>query len=78
MALIWSHKDLINPHLSVDFFSSSTARSTVTHLQQVFQADAAHMSFGKYTLYLAYVTTANGKTTCVGFGIHFGNESKED
>jgi hypothetical protein len=60
------------------FFSTSGARTTVPHLQQVYQADAAHMSFGKYTLYSCYGTTANGTTSAVGFGIHFGNESKED
>ena len=64
--------------LSVVFFSTSGARTTVPHLQQVYQADAAHMSFGKYTLYSCYGTTANGTTSAVGFGIHFGNESKED
>jgi hypothetical protein len=30
------------------FFSISTARMVVPHLQRVFQADACHMNFGKY------------------------------
>ena len=60
------------------YFSTSTARSTVPHLQQVSHFDAAHMSFGKYTLYSAYGNTANANTSCIGFGIHFGNETKED
>ncbi len=60
------------------FFSTSGARTTVPHLQQVYQADAAHMSFENYTLYSCYGTTSNGTTSDVGFGIHFGNESKED
>ena len=64
--------------LSGIFYFTSTARSTVIYLQQVYQADVAHMSFGKYTLYSCYGTNANGNTSCVGVGIHFGNESKED
>jgi hypothetical protein len=49
----------------------------VPHLQRVFQADACHMSFGKYTLYSCYGTTANGNTSLVAFGIHFENEDKD-
>ena len=59
------------------YFCSSTARSTVLHLQQVSNFDAAHMSFGKYTLYSAYGNTANSNTSCIGFGIHFVNATKE-
>jgi len=59
------------------FFSTSGVRKMVPHLQKVFQADAAHMSFGKYTLYSCYGTTANGATSAVGFSTHFANESKE-
>jgi hypothetical protein len=32
------------------FFLISAARMVVPHLQRVFQADACHMNFGKYTL----------------------------
>jgi hypothetical protein len=60
------------------FFSTSAAKNAVPLLQQVFQGDACHMNFGKYMLYSMYGTTANGNTFCVGVGIHFGNESKED
>jgi hypothetical protein len=35
------------------------------------------MSFGKYTLYSCYGTTANCNTYPVAFGILFGNEDKE-
>jgi hypothetical protein len=35
------------------------------------------MSFGKYTLYSCYSTTANCNTYPVAFGILFGNEDKE-
>jgi hypothetical protein len=40
-------------------FSASGERKAVPFLQQVLQADACHMSFGKYTLYPCYGTTAN-------------------
>jgi hypothetical protein len=32
------------------------------------------MSFGKYTLYSAYATTANGSMAPLGFVMLFGNE----
>jgi hypothetical protein len=35
------------------------------------------MSFGKYTLYSCYGTTANCNTSLVAFGILFGNEDKD-
>jgi hypothetical protein len=54
------------------------ARKAVPFLQQVFQADACHMNFGRYTLYTCYGTTANCNTYPVAFGILFGNEDKED
>jgi hypothetical protein len=58
-------------------FSISGAQKAVPFLQQVFQADACHMSFGKYTLYSCYGTTANCNTYPVAFGILIGNEDKE-
>ncbi len=58
-------------------FSTSGARKTVPFLQQVFQADACHMSFGKNTLYSCYGVTANCKTYPVAFGNLFVNEDKE-
>ncbi len=63
--------------LSGFFFATSNAQRMVPHLQTVFQADAFHMNFGKYTLYSCYGTTANGNTSPVAFGILFGNEDKE-
>jgi hypothetical protein len=48
-------------------FSTSGARKAVPFLQQVFQADACHMNFGKYTLYSCYGTTANCNTYPVAF-----------
>ncbi len=63
--------------LSGILFSTSNAQRTIPHLQTVFQADACHMNFGKYTLYSCYGSTANGNTSPVAFGILFGNEDKE-
>ena len=59
------------------FLSLQQARHTVPFLQSVFQADAAHMNFGKYTLYSCYGNTANGNTFPVAIAIIFGNEDKE-
>jgi hypothetical protein len=58
-------------------FSTSGAQKAIPFLQQVFQADACHMNFGKYTLYPCYSTTANCNTYPVAFRILFGNEDKE-
>jgi len=63
--------------LSGILFATSNAQRTVPHLQTVFQADACHMNFGKYTLYSCYGSTTNGNTSPVAFGILFGNEDKE-
>ncbi len=48
----------------------------MTHLQRVFQADACHMNFRKYTLYSCYGTTANCNTFLLVFAILFGNKDK--
>ncbi len=42
------------------------------------QADGAHSSFGKYTLFLAYATTANGNMSPLAFGLLFGNEDTKN
>ncbi len=44
---------VLNPlkFLSGFIFATSNAQRMVPHLQTVFQADACHMNFGKYTLY---------------------------
>ncbi len=59
------------------FLSISAARNAVPLLQTVYQADAAPMNFGKYTLYSCYGDTANCNVFPVAFGIIFGNEDKE-
>ena len=59
------------------FLSISAAKNTVPLLQTVYQADAAHMNFGKYTLYSCYGITANCNAFHVALGIIFGNEDKD-
>ena len=65
-----------NRFLSGLLLSIAPAKSVVPHLQTVFQADAAHMNFGKYTLYSCYGITANCNAFLVAIGIIFGNEDK--
>ena len=57
------------------FIATSTSKMQVPLVQDVIQADGAHMSFGKYTLFSAYATSANGAMVSLGFAILFGNES---
>jgi hypothetical protein len=59
------------------FFAPSVSINAVPHLQNVFQADAAHCAWGKYTLYSLYGTSANGNMFPVTLGVIFGNENKE-
>ncbi len=56
------------------FIATSTSKQQVRFLQEVIQADGAHMSFGKYTLYSANANSANGATVLLGFAILLGNE----
>ena len=58
-------------------FAPSTSKRTVPLLQSVYQADAAHLNWGKYTLYSAYGATSEGQCSPVAFGIIFGNEDKD-
>ena len=57
--------------------SISQARGTVPLLQTVYQSDAAHTNFEKYTLYSCYGIDYNANTFPVSFAIIFGNEDKE-
>ncbi len=43
----------------------------------MYQADAAHTNFGKYTLYSCYGVSSNGNTFPICLAIVFGNEDKE-
>jgi hypothetical protein len=56
----------------------STSKNQVPFLQEVIQADVAHMSFDKYTFYSAYASTANGNMLALGFAILFGNKDKDN
>jgi hypothetical protein len=56
------------------FFAPSTSNATNANLQDLVQADAAHLDFGKYTLYSAYGSTANAQAAPIAFAIQFGNE----
>ena len=58
-------------------FMTGVSMKTVPHLHRVIQADAAHMHFGKYTLFSAYGTASDGSMSPIAFGIIFGNENKE-
>jgi hypothetical protein len=58
--------------------ATSTSKVQAPFLQYVIQANAAHMSFGKYTLFSAYASTANMKMLALGFAILFGNEDKNN
>ena len=62
--------------LAGTFFSPSTSKVIVPQLQDVIQANGAHTSFGKYTLFSAYAygTTANVNMSPLAFGIMFGNK----
>jgi hypothetical protein len=54
----------------------STPKNQVPFLKEVIQADTAHMSFGKYTLYSVYANTANGNMSALGLAMLFGNKDK--
>jgi hypothetical protein len=59
------------------FISPSTSKEQFPFLQEVLQANAAHMSFAKYTLYSVYGINANGTMSALGFVLLFGNEDKQ-
>ena len=59
-------------------FATSSSRNMVPLLQDVVQADGAHSTFGKYTLFSAYASTANGNMSPLAFGILFGNEDTKN
>jgi hypothetical protein len=57
-------------------FAPSSSKHLAPLLQDVFQADGAHLNFGKYTLFSVYGTNANGHMSALAFGLLFGNEDK--
>jgi hypothetical protein len=56
----------------------ASSKHLVPLLQDVIQADGAHASYGKYTLFLAYGTTANGTMSPLAFGLLFENKNTEN
>ena len=56
--------------------TSTSKAQAPSYLQDVIQADAAHMTFGKYTLFSAYAGSTHMKMVGLGFAILFGNEDK--
>ena len=64
-----------NKYLSGILFTTSGALQVVLHLQKVIQADGCHISFGIYTIYIAYGSSADGSIFPIRFAILFGNES---
>ena len=55
-------------------FATLSSKHLVPLLQDVIQANDAHSSFGKYTLFSAYTTTANGNMSPLAFGLLVSNE----
>jgi hypothetical protein len=58
-------------------FLPSYCKDAVPELQDLYQVDACHLEFEKYTLYSLYGTTANCNTFPIAFGILFGNDCRE-
>jgi len=81
-----TNKDFVTYHFGDDdddhdcqfivgiLFAPGTSSHTVQYLQNVVQADAAHLQFGKYTFFSAYGSTANSNAAPIAFAILFGNE----
>jgi hypothetical protein len=59
-------------------FALSSSKHLAPLLQDMIQADGAHSNFGKYTLFSAYGTNANGHMSPLTFGLLFGNEDKNN
>jgi hypothetical protein len=67
-----------NKFLTGILITTSVSTNMFQTTQEVVQADGAHTSFGKYTLFSAYTTTANGNMANIAFGILFGNEDTKN
>ena len=63
-----------NKFLTGILVAPSMSKHLVHHIQEVIHSDGAHTSFGKYTLFSAYASTANGNMINLAYGILFGNE----
>ena len=66
-----------NLYLRGILFTTAASIQTVPQLHEAIQGDAAHMQFGKYTLFSAYGSTSVGSMFPIAFGIMFGNKNKE-
>ena len=55
-------------------FTFLTGVLFATSSSKLLVPNGAHSSFGKYTLFSAYATTANGNMSPLAFGLIFGNE----
>ena len=67
-----------NKFLTGILIAMSVSKSMFQTTQEVVQADGAHTLFGKYTLFSAYTTTANGNMANIALGILFGNEDTKN
>jgi hypothetical protein len=56
----------------------ASSKHLIPLLQDLIQADGAHSSFGKYTLFSAYGTSVNGNMSPLEFGLLFGNEDNKN
>ena len=54
--------------------ATPTSKTQVQHCQDVIQADSAHTSVGKYTLFSVYTTSSNDTMVCLGIALLYGNE----
>ena len=64
-----------NSYLSGILFATSVGLEVVPQLQKVIQADGCHVNFGKYTIYTAYGSGADGTMFLISCAILFGNET---
>ncbi len=64
-----------NKYSSGIVFTPSVSLEVAHEMQNVFQADACHVFFGKYTIYTAYGSCADGSMFPLTFAILFSNET---
>ncbi len=64
--------------LTCILFATSSSKHLVPLLQDEIQADGAHASYGKYIVFLAYGTTANGNMSPLAFGLLFRNKNTKN
>ncbi len=57
---------------------SSAKHAVPLLLQTIYQSDACHLNFGKYTLYTCYGIISNNDTFPFAMAVLFGNEDKAE